>query len=177
VKVGTVLSLLLFVVFGCNRSEKEALSPLYYDLPAFFDNEIQRQQGRAIRAEVLWEKDGVTEVQKAVLVDWKEAFSAVKKLDMNKTAYRGSYSCDSIRNQAQLTIEYRALTTAVNPQSVRLAFKAGKLIRLDIQTSEKNFLYTSEGHYSYVPDDTLRISGTQQVIFGEKHSYKRSYWY
>ena len=173
----TVFFSLLFVSFACQRNEKANLTPLYFDLPNYFKVETERQMGKNIYAEVRWEKDGVTEVKKEEVIDWKKAFKALQKLDLNRTAYRGGYKVDTSGNENQLAVNHVAQTAAMNPQTVRLQFASGKLVKLELQVADKNFLYESVVHYSYVPDDTLRISGTQQVIFGEKHSYKRSYWY
>jgi len=177
VKFQTVLFLLLLTAFGCGTAENSANTPLYFDLPGFFTAELNRQHGRAIRARVSWEKDGEKEIQQDVLVDWNKAFSALKKLDMNKAAYRGNYRCDTLLENGRQQIRYQALGKTVNPKTVVVQFDSGKVSRLELTTADKNFLYNSEVHYSYVPDDTLRISGTQEVIFGKKHNYQRSYWY
>lgn len=173
----TVLFFLFFVVFGCDHAEKTKADLLYFDLPGFFAGELGRIQSQATRADVLWEKDGKQERKQAVLVDWSETFATLKKLDMNKTAFRGSYSCDTLWKAGRQQIHYNTVGGTINPKTVVLDLEAGKVTRIEVYTADKNFLYSSEVRYTYVPDDTLRISGTQWVIFGKTHSYARSYWY
>lgn len=153
------------------------MSPLYFDLPAYVDSEIKRQSGEAVAGMVVWEKDGVVEKKSTPSINWTKAFSALAKLDMNRSAYRGRYKVDTVFVGDQFEIHYRAQSGGINPQSVTLVYGGSALKSLQLNVLDKNFLYSSEVDYSYVPDSTFRISGTQQIIFGKKHSYKRSYSY
>lgn len=138
---------------------------------------MKRESLRNSPVEIRWEKDGEVEQKQVQNLDWKQAFAALEKLDLNRTAYRDVFVVDSITSGDQQIIRYQASELGVKPQSLLLVKSQGRLVRLEVEVSEKNFLYESNTHYSYVPDDTLSISGTQRVIFGKNHSYKRSYWY
>lgn len=177
VKSATVLFMLLFVCQACQRSEDTKLAPLYFDMPAYFQAEAKRLQTMSPAVEVRWEKDGEVELKTARQIDWEKAFAALGKLDLNRTAYRGSYELDSAKIGDREFIKYRAIDPAVKPQLLVLVKYQGSVQKLEVEVTDKNFLYETITQYSYVPDDTLSISGTQQVIFGKKHSYKRSYWY
>ncbi len=177
VKFVLVLFSVLFVCFSCQHTDDTLAIPLYFDLPGYIQGEIRRQNAKAQAVVVHWEKDGQVEQKTGQQIDWKKALAALEKLDLNRTAYRGSYQVDSSQYGEQLNVKYRASGASVKPQTLHMVKEAGRIVRLEVTVADENFLYTSQTHYTYVPDDTLSISGTQRVIFGKTHSYKRSYWY
>ncbi len=169
---------LLWVLVSCQTDPSSRPAPLYFDLPAYLLKERNRQAIAVKTATVIWEKDGISEVKTNQPLNWEEAFKAWKKLDLNKTAYRGLFRCDTLAEQDDLLwVRYEATDLAVKPASLELLYRGTVVVRLEVKETEKNLLYQSAATYTYVPDDTLRISGTQEVIFGKKHSYSRSWLY
>ena len=139
----------------------------YYDIRAYFDNQINKLKVRRQNVRKKITKNGRSHVLELNTLNWVEELDAFKKSDINKPAWRDAYETDTIFLQGSQVISHKALNkdNPVQNLVVTLHSETGDCLRVSIDKRTDNFLYNSEQKLFYSAGEGYEIRGKLSVKF------------
>jgi len=138
-----------------------------FDIPAFFQQEIQHLSETKKEISKTVAKDSSAETKKILIQDWEKELSAFSSIDLNKTAYIGHINKDSSDHLVKLTLDDpTADISAVHIRYDEHNNPSGILIFKKIN----NLLYQTTESLSYQKDKGYKIEKQQDVwLLGSNH--------
>lgn len=93
-----------------------------------------------------------------------------KNSDINKPSWKGLYQVDSVFNESRelQTITYHALKPKLRNQKMRIDFKAGEVIKIEINNVTKAKIADAEQQLIYQPGIGYEVINSQQLLFFPK---------
>lgn len=162
---GAVFTLLFLALAGCKNPETKNPHPVYFDLAGYFKKEAAKQASRKHPVLKKVVQNG-KEQRKKVSPDWPAEFSLFSQSDINKPAWRGSYT---VTKNGDFLI-YIAKTPDLRTRRIVVKKNGGKISYILISNVVNNALYNSVERLTYFPDSLYRIEKKQQVrILGQNH--------
>lgn len=146
----------------------------FYNLKAYFDNQINKLNARNQNVRKTITKDGRSEVIEVKTLNWVEELEVFKESDINKPAWRDAYITDTVYLQKSTVISHDALN-ADNPVQhlvVTLDPKTGSCLRVSIDKHTDNFLYNSRQKLFYSAGEGYRIKGSLKVDYLFESEYE-----
>lgn len=139
----------------------------FYDLRAYFDNQINKLKVRRQNVRKQITKNGRSHVLEMNTLNWVEELEAFKESDINKPAWRDAYQTDTIFLEGSQVISHKALNTENPIQTlvVTIHTESGDCIRVSIDKRTENFLYSSEQKLFYSAGEGYEISGKLSVKY------------
>lgn len=160
--------LMALILASCNGAEQRS-APGYIDLRKFFEDESIRFEKSKVKIDKSVSRNGVSERKKNISVDWKNEFSLFIESDINKPAWRNSYSITA----DSLHVLYAALDSNLRTRSILLKKDAqGRLIQVSILNRTRNSLYNSTETLSYVTDSMYAILKHQDIVLLGSNDYE-----
>ncbi len=103
-------------------------------------------------------------VKTAAEWDWKKEFALFSEADLQKKAYAGKFTVDSVLSEGKKTVRYTSENTKI--RLVKLLFEeAAVLPELEALIQTGNLFYRSEYRLHAIPYNHYRIEGKQEVFF------------
>jgi hypothetical protein len=163
---GKVLSLaFLLVLFytillpSC-KSDIEKSSPIFFDIKGYFHADSLRLTKLNHLTTKTVTHNGVTETKKVHINNWGLELNLFSQSDINKPAWRDSYTIQDSGN----TITYRAKTFDLKTQVIIINKNSDHTIKwILIYNIAKNMLYQTTEKLSYFPDSLYVIQKYQKV--------------
>lgn len=160
--------ILLSAFSACKPDVKETGASLkYFDLDGYFKNEA----ARLTKADLLVNKsvmhNGATETKKLHIDNWNTELSLFKASDINRPAWKHSYS---VVADSDLVI-YKALEPELTTREILIKMSSGKVKYMMIINNAHNMLYTTREKLSYFPDSLYLIQKAQTVRFMGVNKY------
>jgi hypothetical protein len=139
----------------------------YFDLDGYFKNEATR----LTKANMLINKsvthNGTTETKKLHISNWDTELSLFKASDINRPAWKKSYS---ILKDSDIII-YKALEPELTTREILIKLADGKVKYMMIINDTHNMIYTTREKLSYFPDSLYLIQKSQKVRFLGVNNY------
>jgi hypothetical protein len=158
------LILILFPLYafltGCkNDTGNEEFSiKEYFDIPGHFIAEAERlQQSGASLRKTLTRPDDSEEVHKDE-VDWQAELKPFIDIDLNKPAFSGGYTTDTIMNGGDMAISYTAIDSTFDIKKATLVFHDGELTKMQAEHSKNNVYYYSREILIYEAETGYEIT-------------------
>lgn len=162
------LALVCFMFVSCQEAEQVGKSR-FQDIKEYFSEEVNRLEKQKTTVNKTVRKNGISETQENISPVWATELSLFSESDINKPAWRESYSV----HKNSTIISYTALDNKLRTRTIRIKTnKMGKLIELAVVNRTKNYLYTSSEQLLYIPDSLYSIIKMQNVILLGKNSYE-----
>jgi hypothetical protein len=139
----------------------------FYDIRAYFDNQINKLKVRRQNVRKQITKNGRSHVLEMNTLNWVEELEAFKESDINKPAWRDAYLTDTIFLEGSQVISHKAVN-AENPIQtlvVTIHSETGDCLRVSIDKRTENFLYSSEQKLFYSAGEGYEISGNLSVKY------------
>jgi hypothetical protein len=164
-ELGRSAMALLLVTFVCFFSSckpdniQSGTNLKYFDLKGYFtaDTARLRKLDPAITKTVT--HNGVTETKKVHIKNWGSELSLFIQSDINKPAWRDSYT---VQKSGGIEI-YRTKDPALKTREVMVKKDGDKVKWIAIFNSSKNILYQTREKLSYFPDSLYIIQKYQKV--------------
>lgn len=165
----TGLSLLLCCGYACKPEIKETGAELkYFDIKEYFKTQADKLQAQNPLVNKSVKHNGTTESKRLSIGNWERELSSFTESDINKPAWKSSYSIDSSAN----TVTYKAKLPELKTREVVISKKDGKVAGIVIVNDTKNLLYNTSERLSYYPDSCYIINKTQTVKVIGANSYE-----
>ena len=166
--IGKKLLFVCFMLLSCQKAEQVGQSR-FQDIRGFFDKEVKRLEKQKTTVNKTVRRNGIFERQENISPVWNTELSLFSESDINKPAWRESYSV----HKDSTIISYTALDNKRRTRTIRIkSNKMGKLIELAVVNRTSNYLYSSSEELLYIPDSLYRIIKMQNVILVGKNSYE-----
>lgn len=151
-----------FLILGCtpNSKKDEARKIYYFDLKSYFQNltdSLNKKQQTILKTV---SKNGVKEQKKIKVTDWKNEFALFVDADINKSAWKDSYTKDSTANK----IVYKAKDEDLKTRSISIILDGGEIKQIVVKTKVDNLLYHGEETLTYHDEVFYQIKKHQKVI-------------
>ncbi|WP_423146301.1 hypothetical protein [Rubrolithibacter danxiaensis] len=156
-----LLTAVLFVmaISACNKQDKTA-PKYYFDLKSFFDKEAENLNRISPLVLKKVQKNQQSEEKKIKISNWKNELELFKTSDLNKPAWKNSYT---VQKQESKLI-YLAKDPELRTRKVQIEFtEKGSVKNITINNEVNNSLYSSKEELIYYPDSLYRIVKEQTV--------------
>ena len=156
---------------SCRNPETINSTQNYFSLHDFFKEE----ELRLASAKVILKKVNQLQLTKdSTLVqnpDWQKELALFVDADMNKPAWKNSFTIDSIKNDSSLILTYTAIEKKITIRRVVISFVNQKVKTIQIKKANANFVYTSNQNLWYTPKSGFKLEGHQKIVWFFETSY------
>jgi hypothetical protein len=162
--------LISFLLLGCTPSTKkdEVRTIYYFDLKSYFQNLADSLNKTNQFIEKTVAKNEVKEEKNIKITDWKNEFALFIDADINKSAWKDSYTKDSTAS----SINYTAKNEDLKTRSISIFMDNGKPKQIVIKTRVDNLLYHGEETLIYNDGAFYEIKKHQKVILLGLNDYR-----
>lgn len=145
---------------ACKPAIKEdGVTAKYFDLKAYFKADAARLNSSKKTVLKTITHNGTTESKEVNITDWERELSLFSESDINKPAWRDSYS---IQTSPTMVI-YTATDDDLKTREIIVNKTGDKVKYIVIYNYTKNILYYTKEKLTYMPDSIYKIEKTQQV--------------
>ncbi len=160
---------LMICLPGCKTGAKEKAPPLkYFDLKGYFEKDSSHltRQNKLVFKSVT--HNGVTQSKNVHIANWGIELSLFKASDINKPAWKDSYTVTSNDD----SVVYKANEPDLKTRKMLIKMEKQKVKSIIIFNSAKNILYQTTEKLSYFPDSLYLIEKYQRVKLMGTNNYK-----
>lgn len=160
---------IILLLSGCFSAEKEKnTQPIYYfDLKGYFTKTASELNSKKPLVNKTASKNELSENKNLKIKDWKTELALFMDADINKSAWKNSYTKDS----TALKIIYHAKEADLKTQRIEIDLLNGKPIKFKINTKMDNLLSHTSEVLEFYPDSVYSITKHQKVMLMGKNNY------
>ena len=166
----TVIGILFFT--ACSPEKRQERVHTYFDLQTYFEQEIARlaKENPELRKTAL--NNDHKETKSFSNVDWRKELGIFAESDINKPAWKNSYSIDTVEAAQLQTLIYKAKENSLTTRYISVTETSDHEIKaIEIRNITINNLYASTQVLKYIPGVSYYIIGTQKVKILDKTTY------
>lgn len=151
----------------------------YYDLPSFMSRQVDNLQnkGQWVRKHVT--KDGHSHIIERGDIDWEEELDLFIESDINRPAWRGEFKVDTINLEREYVITYKTVNKQIPVKNVVVTIDKDtrQCLKLTVDRSTKNFLYTSDQSLYFTTGEGYMMKGKLSVslLFDSEYSIESEF--
>lgn len=165
----TGVALLLCCGYACKPEIKETGAEIrYFDLKQYFTDEAEKLSRSNPDIYKSIAHNGATESKKLKIDNWKRELNSFTESDINKPAWKLSYTIDSSAN----SIIYKAKYPDLKTREISIKKSNGKVTAIVIYNNTHNILYGTTEKLGYLPGQYYLIEKTQKVKVMGANSYQ-----
>ena len=166
--IATSVIALIVIVSGCKPQVKEPAGTLkYFDLKGFFKADSARLSQKHPLVTKTVVQNGKSQTKKVYIDNWGSEFELFTNADINKPAWRDSYSI----NTSDSVIIYSAKQPELKTTRIIISKKGDKVKWILIYSHTKILLYENTEKLTYFPDSVYSIAKLQKVRLLGKNLY------
>lgn len=162
---------LFLIVTSCSEKQQSSINPTYFDLKSFFGSEAEKLKlvDTHIRKKIVTGND--FEQKEFANINWEKELRPFSESDINKPAWKFSYSVDTFYLQSQVHVVYKTTEAKLPIKKLEVIFKNKEVAMVNISTEKKNAYYHSIQNLFYEVDKGYSIHGGQKVILADSSNY------
>jgi hypothetical protein len=162
-------SMVIVLLSGCMAKEDQEVKQQasYFDLKGYFSTTAQQLQKRNPTVDKSVAKNELTETKKLKMENWNQELALFMEADINKPAWKDSYTKDSSATK----ITYISKDPDLKTQKIEIYFEKGLPVKFSIHTSVTNLLYDTEEHLEFYSDSAYLINKHQKVVLLGENNY------
>ncbi|MXV51352.1 hypothetical protein GS399_10260 [Pedobacter sp. HMF7647] len=156
------------MLFSCSQPGKPIKTDTYFDLAGYFSREAERLS--RLNPDILKtvSRNGEQEQKKLRVTNWKNELELFELSDINKPAWRDSYSV----KQSGSSVSYLSNDPKLRTREIKIDFDDAKKVKhILIVNKSDNALYTSDETLNYFPDSAYSIDKRQHVVLIGNNDY------
>lgn len=164
---------ILFLIFisSCSNPEEMKTKTAFFDIEGFFETEVKRLTNKKSTVNKSVRQNEQSEIKKNLSVDWNNELALFIASDINKPAWKDSYT---IRGDS-VHFSYVAIDKNLRTISVEIKKDLqGRPVFFKIKNMTRSKLYESSEELTYIPDSIYTINKNQSVRFLGKNTYQIS---
>lgn len=139
--------------------KEEGVTAKYFDLKAYFKADAARLSSIKKTAFKTVTHNGVTESKEVKIDNWARELSLFSESDINKPAWRDSYTVQTTPTM----VIYTATDDDLKTRGIIVNKTGDKVKYIVIYNYTKNILYYTKEKLTYMPDSIYKIEKTQHV--------------
>jgi hypothetical protein len=162
---------LFFIVASCSEKQQASINPTYFDLKSFFRSEAESLTltDMHIRKKITTLSD--LEEKEFRNINWEKELRPFSESDINKPAWKLSYSIDTFYLQSQVSIVYKSKEAKLPIKKLEVILKNNKVAMIKIASEKQNSYYHSAQNLFYEVGKGYSIQGGQKVILADSSKY------
>ncbi len=166
-----IVVLLALLAFRCqwnSTTSTDQSEKIFFDLRAFFEDEIARlqQENPKIKKEI--EINGKKEQKTQEQVDFEKELAIFKRSDINKPAWRDKYGVDSVLVAEDLVrVDYVALDSTLKTRLLSIEFENSAVNKVSITNQTSSPLIQSKQQLTFEPKKGYRIANQQDLSLSD----------
>jgi hypothetical protein len=167
-KSTSLLAVSVLLIAACKPDVKESGGAKYFDLKKYFTAEAVRM-GKihpAVLKTVIYNNQ--PEQKRVEIKNWQRELELFTESDINKPAWRDSYTIVKTHD----SVIYTAIDTTLKTRSLVIVSDGDKIKAIRILNFTKNLLYQTGDQLSYYPDSVYQITKHQAVRIMGAHNYQ-----
>ncbi len=159
---------------SCNSSENENQEKVFFDLAQFIDTEIAYLESNNAKVQKTVRINEKSEEITIDDLDWKKELEIIRQSDLNKAAYKLSYTTDD--RASSLTYTLKPTETLPIVSLTILKNESGQITQIRSEHATDNYLYTSSkiatadfenGHLNH-----YNVKGSQELFIGSEKVFE-----
>lgn len=155
-------------ISACENPGENVSKQTYFSIENYFKKESLKLNKRHPLVKKTVVQNESKQRQTIRIKDWQKEFGLFIQSDINKPAWRGSYTVVSNKD----FIIYTAKLPELNTKKIIIRKSGDKIGYVVIANSVSNFLYSSKERLTYYPDSLYRIEKKQQIkIIGQNRYF------
>ena len=160
----SLLPILLFCsvcLTTCTSNQKpDNSSKKYFDLKAYFENEVRHLQEKNPQVEKMISKNELSESKTLSIRNWANELGLFSGSDINKPAWKTEYEIRNMENE----IQYLAKDSKLKTKKILIdRSENGKISHIFILNAITNNIYSSTEELHYYPDSLYSIRKKQKI--------------
>ncbi len=160
---------LLLLSNCCSENKEKTVRQIYYfDLQSYFNEQAKMLNKTAKKINKTVAKNEITEQKLIRIINWETELALFINADINKPAWKDSYTKDSTATK----VIYTATDKDLRTQKIEINLNHGKATQFVIDTQEDNLLYHSTEHLEYIPGVLYLIKKHQKVFLLGLNNYE-----
>lgn len=168
--------LLAVLTFHCQSSAGAGLDQeekSFFDLRAFFEEEIVRLQAENPKVKKEIEINGKQEQKTQEEVDFEKELAIFIRSDINKPAWRDKYGVDSVVVSNDLIrVDYVALDSTLKTRLLSIEFEDAVVNKVMITNKTNSPLIQSQQQLTFEPKKGYQISNQQDLSLSDDSSLR-----
>jgi len=157
------------LLFACQTevtSPTASVEKVFFDLPTFFQQEIDLLQSKVTALEKTATINGVREVQRVENFELAKELSIFINADINKSTWVDQYQVDSTWQETKelKRVQYTALNDNLKTKKLTVSFDRGAVSSIEIQKAIDNIAIQSNQILTYYPKKGYRIKNEQSMV-------------
>ena len=161
--------MVMILFSGCmakeNQKGKKQVS--YFDLKGYFSSTAQQLHKRNPTVAKTVAKNELTEAKKLKIGNWVQELALFSEADINKPAWKDSYTKDSTATE----ITYTSKDPDLKTQKIEIFLEKGLPVKFSIYTRVTNLLYDTDERLEFYPDSAYTIKKHQKVVLLGENNY------
>ncbi|MBL4678058.1 MAG: hypothetical protein COB65_04325 [Thalassobium sp.] len=168
--LNTSVLLLLSGSYACNKPEiKETGAELkYFDLKGYFKQEAAHLEKVNPEVTKSVAHNGTVESKKVHITAWQQELNLFAESDINKPAWRNSYSVKTTTDSTVYTAQFPELKT----REIVIKKSGDNITAIAIFNATHNFLYSTTERLVYMPNKYYSIDKDQKVKIMGANDYR-----
>jgi hypothetical protein len=163
-----MMTAIIIALSSCKPEVKETKNTLqYFDIKGYFRADSARlsaKHGSIIKTVT---HNGVTQTKKVKIDNWGRELELFINSDINKPAWRASYSVSTGKD----IVVYEAKVPGLKTRRILIGRNGGRIKWILIFNHTKNLLYENVEKLTYFPDSVYQIEKSQKVRLLGKNIY------
>ena len=159
--------LILLLLEACNPSgSKKEILKEHFDIPGFFEEEINQLEKKNQAIEKKINKDGKTETKTLQNVDWEKELAPFVDNDINKPSWVKNFFADTVfLPPGSFEITYTSIDLEIPIKQVKLLFENYSCSFVQINKNSNNKLFSYSQNLEYGKGKGYKINGYQKVKY------------
>jgi hypothetical protein len=168
-KLSALVVVIALMAAGCKPEVKDDKGQLkYFDIKKYFNAEAIRLAKQYPHITKTVSYNGQQETKTVTIKHWQQEFNSFIESDINKAAWKDSYST----NTNGSCITYTATDTTLHTRNLIINLKGNKVASVYVINFTKNMLYQTREALAYIPDSIYIIEKNQKVRLLGNNDYK-----
>lgn len=168
----TTAGLLLLVACGQVEPQrqlaKDALSPAFFDLKAYFEQEVQRLSQSKPQVFKKVTINGAEEQQNLEQIDFQQELQVFAQSDINRPNWLEKYHADTtFFNGHPSRILYKAMEEKLRTRLIDIEFEQNTVSKITIQNGGKSIVAGSQQELIYLPQSGYLIKSHQTTALSK----------
>ncbi len=160
-----------FLIISCNNPKTDSGQKNYFDLTAFLDMEVNRLYKDSFVVVKTTSINNSMDQHEMPWTDWRKEFALFYGSDINKAAYAGKYTVDTLHiDSLQRKVVYNSTDSALRTRLLEVTYSLPEqeVTLVHIRNYAHNAIITNSEELYFEPGTTYIIKTNRKLaIFGE----------
>ena len=149
---------------SCRQEESAGEKQSYFSVP----NYIKKEEGLLLKKRAgLFKNILFDKKSDSVYIDhpdWDKELELIGELDINKSAWKGSFDVDTLIRSGNTIVSYKPKRKEISVRLLQIFFNGSTPEKLHIIKLNQNFVYSSRMELWYYSQRGFLINGKQNVL-------------